>query len=185
MDDTPRDSWQQLQLDIDLKNDTYDLFWGANRGESELVAPYAEFRSGEQDFLDRFTVAFFSGRNFPEGNAYLDNLNIEILTKDWLGDANLDGEFNSGDLVDVFTANLYETGSIAAWSQGDWNGDRVFNSGDFVAAFQGGGYEQGKRKLVTVVPEPDFGALAFCGFFALVASRARRLRRVATGRLRL
>ena len=36
----------------------------------------------------------------------------------WVGDSNLDGEFNSGDLVGVFTAGKYETGAMAPWRLG-------------------------------------------------------------------
>ncbi|MCA9200392.1 MAG: hypothetical protein KDA87_22785 [Planctomycetales bacterium] len=70
----------------------------------------------------------------------------------WIGDANLDGEFNSEDFVPVFQAGLFETGRPAQWEHGDWNGDGRFDSGDFVAAFRDGGYEQGVR--TKPVPEP-------------------------------
>ncbi len=56
------------------------------------------------------------------------------------GDANLDGIFNSADLIKVFTANLYETGQRATWGQGDWNCDGKFDSSDLVEAFKDGGY---------------------------------------------
>jgi hypothetical protein len=72
----------------------------------------------------------------------------------WIGDANLDGEFNSGDFVSVFTVGKYETGQPAGWQEGDWNGDQVFGSGDFVTAFTDGGYEAGQRMAVSAVPEP-------------------------------
>ena len=168
---TPLDVWQQIQLDIDLAADTYDLFWSAGGDELELVAPYLRFRSGRQEYLDRFTAAFFSGRddpNYPEGNVYLDDLDIAILKKDWIGDANLDGEFNSGDLVGVFAANKFDTGETAAWSQGDWNGDRRFNSSDLVAAFQDGGYEMGPRHVVGAVPEPSSWILLSLGLLSIV-----------------
>ena len=73
----------------------------------------------------------------------------------WIGDANLDGEFNSGDFVDVFQTGKYETGETARWNQGDWNVDGAFDSADFVTAFQGGGYEIGTRTAVAAVPEPS------------------------------
>lgn len=37
----------------------------------------------------------------------------------WFGDANLDGEFNTGDLVQVLGAGKYETQETAGWSEGD------------------------------------------------------------------
>ena len=61
------------------------------------------------------------------------------------GDANLDGEFNSTDLVRVFQAGEYEDAieSNSAWSDGDWNGDGEFDTSDLVVAFQAGYFEQG------------------------------------------
>ena len=60
-----------------------------------------------------------------------------------LGDANLDGLFDSADFVQVFQAGKYEDGieDNAVWSTGDWNGDGDFDSADFVAAFQTGLYD--------------------------------------------
>ena len=80
---------------------------------------------------------------------------VTDLKNTWLGDANLDGEFNSGDFVNVFSAGKYETDEFAHWSEGDWNADERFDSGDFVAAFQGGGYEMGAKAEVANVPEPS------------------------------
>ncbi len=74
----------------------------------------------------------------------------------YIGDANLDGEFNSGDLVAIFQAGQYED-DIAAnsgWSTGDWNGDGEFDAGDLVLAFQDGGFESGPRETIQAVPEP-------------------------------
>ncbi len=90
----------------------------------------------------------------------------------WVGDANLDGEFNSGDLVDVFVAGLYETGMAAGWQEGDWNGDGVFDSGDFVDAFVSGGYELGPRGQPEgeMVPEPSLKLLLICGLLAACRS---------------
>ena len=42
----------------------------------------------------------------------------------WIGDANLDLEFNSCDMVQVFAAGKYEKpGETATWEEGDWNGE--------------------------------------------------------------
>ncbi len=79
---------------------------------------------------------------------------IGDLKNSWVGDANLDGEFNSGDLVAVLSAGKYESDVDAEWSTGDFNGDGRSNSSDLVAALSDGGYEQGPRAAVAAVPEP-------------------------------
>ena len=80
---------------------------------------------------------------------------IREVKRTYIGDANLDGVFDSGDLVDVFAAGHYEDGEPqnSGWSQGDWNGDREFDTGDLVVAFQDGGYELGPRQVAAQVPE--------------------------------
>ncbi|MCA9212206.1 MAG: hypothetical protein KDB27_04000 [Planctomycetales bacterium] len=73
----------------------------------------------------------------------------------WIGDADLNGEFNSGDLVAVFQAKEYEDifQGNSTWATGDWNGDGDFTTSDLVFAFQDGGYEKGLRPAA--VPEPS------------------------------
>ena len=69
---------------------------------------------------------------------------IERFARTFYGDANLDGEFDSTDLVSVFQAGEYEDAISmnSTWSTGDWNGDGEFDSGDLAVAFQDGGYQQ-------------------------------------------
>jgi hypothetical protein len=67
---------------------------------------------------------------------------VETVLETSAGDVNLDGRFDSTDLVMIFQYGLYEgrlPGS-ARWSQGDWNCDGVFDSSDLVRAFQTGRY---------------------------------------------
>ncbi|MDG2381140.1 MAG: hypothetical protein P8N76_05660 [Pirellulaceae bacterium] len=94
----------------------------------------------------------------------------------WIGDSNLDGEFNSTDFVVVFTAGEYEDelADNSIWATGDWNGDSEFNSSDFVAAFSDGGYERGAI-AVAAVPEPVSGAMLLSALVCLLP--LRRLRR--------
>lgn len=99
---------------------------------------------------------------------------VESLKNSYFGDANLDGEFNSGDFVSVFTVGEYEdaTAGNSNWADGDWDGDGDFGSGDFVAAFTAGGYESGPRAAVSSVPEP--GSLLIFAAGALMLAFRRR-----------
>jgi hypothetical protein len=67
---------------------------------------------------------------------------IESILGTTIGDANLDGTFDSADLVLVFQNAEYEDDPAgnSGWQDGDWNCDGEFNTSDLVAAFQAGGY---------------------------------------------
>lgn len=98
---------------------------------------------------------------------------VHDVLNTWMGDSNIDGEFNSSDFVAVFTAGEYEDGIAgnSVWETGDWNGDGDFTSGDFVLAFSDGGYELGPRPAANVVPEPASVLLLALGLCALAARR--------------
>lgn len=82
-----------------------------------------------------------------DGSGHVDTSDVDLLITQILGtsfgDANLDGYFNSTDMVRIFQAGQYEDGITANsnWSTGDWNCDGEFDSGDLIVAFQYGGYE--------------------------------------------
>ena len=120
----------------------------------------------DADDIDAMSTAIFQGTNElsfdldRDGRA--DGADRTFLLRDVLrvplGDANLDGVFDSSDLVQVFQAGAYGDNPLAAvgWSAGDWDGDGVFNSRDLVAAMQQGSYEpSGTAGVASVsVPEP-------------------------------
>ena len=97
------------------------------------------------------------------------------LKQTWFGDANLDSEFNSGDLVTVFSAGKYEADSPAGWDDGDWDADSLFNSSDLVAAFSDGGYEVGPvLPAVAAIPEPTSIVMALLGLMSFACLRRRK-----------
>lgn len=108
----------------------------------------------------------------------VDESDLQVWVKDlkntWIGDANLDGEFNSSDFVTVFTGGKFEKDEPAGWEDGDWNGDGRFGSGDFVAAFVDGGFEKGPRELANAVPEPSAATFVLAALFTLGLRRGRR-----------
>jgi hypothetical protein len=93
-----------------------------------------------------------------DGSGKINASDLDMMVEDvfgtWYGDADLDGEFNTGDLVQVLGAGKYERQEYAGWAEGDWNGDGVFGTGDLVMALEDGGYEKGPREDVAAVPEP-------------------------------
>ena len=121
-----------------------------------LIGDYNNNGSLDAGDLDLQAAEIVSGANKPafdltgDGKVDLDDrvywVEQPSMKNSWLGDADLNGVFNSDDFVLAFQAGKYEVvGAEATWGQGDWNGDLLFTSGDFVAAFASGGYEVGPR----------------------------------------
>lgn len=100
---------------------------------------------------------------------------VHDLAKTYYGDANLDGQFDSADLVQIFTFGSYENRSAdATWSTGDWNADGLFGSADLVLAFQNGGYDAGPRaERTAAVPEPSTFIVFLAAFIAICWQRQR------------
>ena len=158
-------------LDGDLKIDSadIDLLTSASRS-GEYDAQYDFNRDMRLDIADR-------------------QLWVTNAATTFFGDADLDGEFGTSDLVLVLQAGLYEDSvdNNASWSTGDWDGDGDFGTEDLVLALQSGGFEQGPmaaavrtNKLVNaaantaqVVPEPATGGW-FLGLLLWIASSSRR-----------
>ena len=136
-----------------------------NVADIELLA--AEIRRGTNDLG-------FDLNQDASVDEFDRNIWVHDLKNTYYGDADLDGEFNTKDLVAVFQAGEYEDGIDlnSTWDTGDWNGDGDFNSRDLVFAFQDGGFENGPRVAVQAVPEPE-GVLALVGILSLLALRRR------------
>ncbi len=136
------------------------------------------------DDLDTLIGAVVGGSNDAtfdlDGNGDVDpsdvNFWVAELKNTWLGDSNLDGEFNSGDLVAVFGAGEYEdtTDNNSSWAEGDWNSDGDFTTSDLVAAFGDGGYEAGIRPAANAIPEPTSIVMLFVGLIGCAIARKRR-----------
>ena len=152
-----------LGIDCDFDGD-------GTLGIEDINLLYAAIRDGEND--PSFDVT---------GDQLVNNSDLREFVKApeklnaYFGDANLDGEFNSTDLIAVFVAGEYEDAieDNSNWSEGDWNADGDFNSSDFIVAFQDGGYELGPRSALQAVPEPSSTILVFLGLVGLVRLRKR------------
>lgn len=137
--------------------------------------------------IDLMTLATLSDDDDPVFDLNRDGL-VDLGDRDmWVtdvadtffGDANLDGEFNSSDLVLVLQAAEYEDDIElnSTWATGDWDGDLEFTTGDLVKALQGGGYEMGPRVLdveaggPVVVPEPQSWTMLILALLALAPLR--------------
>ena len=92
---------------------------------------------------------------------------VEHLKQTNFGDTNLDGVFDSSDLVDAFTHGEYNdnVSRNSTWAEGDWNGDGEFDSSDFVLAFKSDAFVRDEEEFhpppLPEVPEPS-------GVFALL-----------------
>jgi hypothetical protein len=70
------------------------------------------------------------------------------------GDTNLDGQFDSSDLVQIFRHGTF--GRRATWETGDFTGDGLFDSDDLVLAFQHGTYSKLDPVAVAAALDDDF-----------------------------
>ena len=80
---------------------------------------------------------------------------VNILETDF-GDSNMDGVFDSGDFVQVFTRGEYEDDEEgnSGWADGDWNCDGEFDTTDLVVAFTAGGFVRASRPGLNQVVSP-------------------------------
>jgi hypothetical protein len=134
------------------------------------------------DDIDRLTVLADDDALDLNGDGAVDVNDrvfwVHIFARTWMGDANLDGSFDSRDLVSVLAAGEYEDGvpMNSTWATGDVDGDGDFGSSDLVAALADGGYERGPRPAVSTVPEPTPTVMLIASAFA-IGNCLRRERR--------
>jgi hypothetical protein len=134
--------------------------------------------------IDQLTSQVAGGLHPPtfdlNQDAMINQDDIRLWVRDlftsWMGDANLDGQFNSSDLVAVLTSGTYEADVAAVWSTGDFNGDGRTTSSDLVVALTDGGYELGPRAAAVAVPEPGAGLRVGLGALGLLGCRRWRRR---------
>ncbi len=178
-------SWSEGDWNADGMFDTGDLMLALADGGYEMGSrlPGDYNRNGFLDAndIDLLTDAIHRGPPWiPEtvydlnadGHVDMDDRDFWVreLVQTWYGDANLDGKFNTGDLVQVLAAGKYETDQSAGWGEGDWNGDGVFGTGDLVRTL-GECYEDCGVRHPRIVPEPSAYVLWLVGMILL---RVRR-----------
>jgi hypothetical protein len=160
--------------------------------DTGLVGDYNGNGSLDSGDLDLQAVEIANGTNNPAFDLNDDRLvnygDRLVWTHDlknvYIGDANLDGQFNTADFVLVLGAGKYETQDVALWAEGDWNGDQRFGTGDLVAALSDGGYETGPRPqgAVSAVPEPSAIGLGLAAVGPVALGWGVRRRRTARDR---
>jgi hypothetical protein len=132
--------------------------------------------------IDDLTSQSASGMNSTEydlnADAIVNQADVTVWIRDvfgsWVGDSDLNREFNSSDLVIVLASGKYESGTPSVWTEGDFNGSGLTDSGDLVAALADGGYEAGPRAATAAVPEPASAVLISFGMMSCVVRRRRR-----------
>jgi predicted secreted protein len=110
------------------------------------------------------------------------------------GDANLDGNVNVFDLVDIDASGTYGSGGASVWSQGDFNYDGVTNVFDLVGIDTAGAYGTGNYfpagptalsgpGSIAAVPEPSAVHILVLAAAGILAAKgwARRRRAGYTG----
>jgi hypothetical protein len=102
---------------------------------------------------------------------------VADLKGTWFGDANLDGLFNTSDLITVLAAGQFEDNIAdnSTWATGDWDADGDATTGDLVVALADGGFEAGPRPAVAAVPEPATIVLCWLGLCLACLDRRRRI----------
>ncbi|MCA9211821.1 MAG: hypothetical protein KDB27_02055 [Planctomycetales bacterium] len=193
----PIEIWTGEIHDVMKGNRNIEIFANASGDDTRLQARIDKLslraiQSGDFNYdqsFDAFDLAILAndfGTSDPRRDINRDRIVDELDLDRWVhqvaftyyGDANLDGEFNTSDLVRAFNAGGYEDtiDDNATWETGDWNLDGDFTTSDLVLAFKDGGFEKGPRVAAAIVPEPTTPssiALMLCALF-LTRNRCSR-----------
>ena len=113
-----------LAILVSPKSAAWAELWGDYNGNGQLDAGDLDMQAQQIVSLNP-DVATYDLTNDGEVNFDDRKVWVEELKNTWIGDADLNGEFKSSDMVQVFAAGKYETGEDAGWAQGDWNGDGI------------------------------------------------------------
>lgn len=168
VDFKPMSPWPEVEIDHSIHRADERAFTGVNWNADEPSPGTVHYLGpipgdltgdGQVDIDDvNLTCSAINGepvaRADMNGDGEHDHEDLRFLIEGLLrtnfGDANLDGRFDSRDLVATFAAGTYETDAPATWATGDWNCDGVFTSRDLVVAMIAGGY----RSDVAAAAEP-------------------------------
>ena len=121
----------------------------------------------EQNSATAFVDDLSYTSNGEPGPAFMDTVDSPVIRA---GDANLDQEFNTADVVAVLAGNKFEKDEDATWAEGDWDGapndantyatgppagDGRFGTTDVVAALAANWFESGP--IAAALKEPGAG----------------------------
>ena len=183
-------TYSRGDIDQDGDTDADDLAaWDALGGS--LLGDFNSSGALDSGDLDDLTVQSAGAQNPARydlnSDALVNDVDVGVWVKDlfgsWIGDANLDREFNSSDLVAVLASGTYETDMDAVWTTGDFNGDGRSNSTDLVAALADGGYEVGPPPPAAV-PEPAGLTLLTLGWLVWLSRRRSAIPVASSCRMR-
>ncbi|MEZ6121345.1 MAG: hypothetical protein R3C28_32985, partial [Pirellulaceae bacterium] len=142
-----------------------------------IMSPTAE--AGEYEVvIDAGAVADLFGNRLAESFRF--QFEIEPIVVNRIpGDANLDGIFNSTDLIQVFQFGEYEdnTPNNSIWASGDWNGDGEFDTSDMVFAFQTGSYTAASHQSSIALGPGELNEVTSRGS----KSKLKRIKAMCTG----
>jgi hypothetical protein len=164
------------------------LNWGDNSGAATFPR-FSTIDSGDPEYFPALFISFGDSDPLaPLDDGTLTDPQeradyVHNVLNTWIGDANLDGEFNTNDLVVVLSACQYEDAvqGNSTWVTGDWNGDKEFNTSDLVVSLADGGYEFGPRAATLAVPEPSGAVVLWLGIVGVCRRRFSTARHSGRG----